>query len=228
MRRRWIAIGLGAVLLFAVGMAIGRQSDSPEAASPTTTTVTVKAAAPAQHAAEKAAKPESGYARTRDGAVSAAAAYVGSLDGRALLDPTTLSRRLTDITSSEARAGLVRAYVAAAEQAREQLGIGTAPEPIVIFRASPIGYRVDRFTPAAATIAIWRVGIVGSGATAEPQQSWRTETVSLVREHETWKIAALRSEPGPTPPLPTSVAPTEAATLFASIPEFEEFERELP
>jgi len=226
-RRSWIAIGLGAILLFAVGMAIGRQSDSPEAVRPSTATVTVTEATPAARPAKEADKP-GGFARSRHGAVSAATAYVGSLDGRTLLDPTTLRQRLTDITSSEAREGLLLAYVAAAKQARKQLGIGTAPEPVVILRASPVGYRVDRFAPTAATISIWRVGIVGSGATAEPQQSWRTETVSLVWEDKAWKVAALRSEPGPTPPLPTSVATTEAAALCTSIPEFEEFARELP
>ena len=227
MRRSWIALGFGAVLLFAIGMAVGRQSESPEAVQPSTATVTVTEATPAARPAKEADKP-AGFARSRHGAVSAAAASIGSLDGRTLLDPTTLRQRLTDITSSEAREGLILAYVAAAKQARKQLGIGTAPEPVVILRASPVGYRVDRFAPTAATISIWRVGIVGSGATAEPQQSWRTETVSLVWEHETWKVAALRSEPGPTPPLPSSAAMSEAADLFASLPEFEEFARELP
>jgi len=226
-RRSWIALGFGAVLLFAIGMAVGRQGASREAAQPSTATVTVTEATPAARPAKEADKP-GGFARSRDGAVSAATAYVGSIDGRTLLDPTTLRQRLTAITSSDARAGLVRAYVAAAEQAREQLGIGTAPGPVVILRASPVGYRVDRFAPTAVTVSIWRVGIVGSGATAEPQQSWRTETVSLVWENETWKVAALRSEPGPTPPLPSSAAMSEAADLFASIPEFEEFARELP
>ena len=227
MRRSWIALGLAAVLLFTIGMAIGRQGDSPEAASPPAATVTVTEATPAPRAA-KATDRAAGFARTRDGAVSAAAAYVGLLDGRVLLDPAALSRRLAEIASSEARDGLVRAYVAAAEQARKQLGVGTAPEPVVILRASPVGYRVDRFAPTAATVSIWRVGIVGSGATAEPQQSWRTETVSLVWQDNAWKVAALRSEPGPTPPLPSSAARSEAAELFRSIPEFEEFARELP
>jgi hypothetical protein len=224
-RRRWLALGLVAVLILAIGMAIGRQSDSPQAASPATATVTVTEAS---RPARRTDNTESGFARTREGAVSAAATYIGSLDGPALVDPATVTRRLTDITSSEARAGLIRAYVVAAEQARTQLGIGTAPEPIVILRASPVGYRVDRFTPRAATIAIWRVGIVGSGATAEPQQSWRTETVSLVWEKKTWKVDALRSEPGPTPPLPAAATTSTATELFTSIPEFEEFERELP
>ena len=187
-------------------------------------TVTADASKPAR----KSREPDVGFARTRDGAVSAAATYIGSLDGRALVDPAIVRRRLTEVTSSEAREELVRAYAAAAEQARTQLGVGTPPEPVVILRAAPVGYRVDRFTPRAATVAIWRVGIVGSGATAEPQQSWRTETVSLVWERKTWKVAALRSEPGPTPPLPTSATTSTASELFTLIPEFEEFQRELP
>ncbi len=227
MRRSWIALGLAAVLLFAIGMAIGRRGDSPEAASPSTATVTVTDVDPAARPARTTHKP-AGFARTSAGAVSAAAAYVGSLDGRVLLDPAALSQRLAEIASPEAREGLVRAYVAAAEQARKQLGVGTAPEPVVIIRASPVGYRVDRFAPSAATVSIWRVGIVGSGATAEPKQSWRTETVSLVWQDKAWKVAALRSAPGPTPPLASSAATSEAAELFTSIPEFEEFARELP
>ena len=226
MRRSWIALGFGAVLLFAIGMAIGRQRDAPEASSPPTATVTVTEATPARPS--RTTHKPAGFARTREGAVTAAAAYVDSLDGRVLLDPTALSRRISEIASSEAREGLVRAYVAAAEQARKQLGVGSLPEPVVILRASPVGYRVDRFTPVAATVAIWRVGIVGSGATAAPQQSWRTETVSLVWEDKTWKVAALGSETGPTPPLPGSAATSEAGELFTAIPEFEEFARESP
>ncbi len=227
MRRSWIALVLGAVLLFAIGMAVGRQGNSPEAASPPRATVTVTEAARAPRPAKTTDKP-AGSARTREGAVSAAAAYVDSLDGRILLDPTALSRRISEIASSEAREGLIRAYVAAVERTRKHLGVGTAPEPVVILRTSPVGYRVDRFTTAAATVAIWRVGIVGSGATAAPQQSWRTETVSLVWEDKTWKVAALGSETGPTPPLPGSAATSEAGELFTEIPEFEEFARELP
>ena len=227
MRRSWIALVLGAVLLFAIGMAIGWQRDAPEESSQPIATVTVTEATPGARPSRTTHKP-AGFARTRDGAVSAAATYVDSLDGRVLLDPTALSRRIAEIASSEAREDLVRAYVAAAEQTRKQLGVGTVPEPVVILRTSPVGYRIDRFTTAGATVAIWRVGIVGSGATAAPQQSWRTETVSLVWENKTWKVAALVSETGPTPPLPGSASTSEASELFTAIPEFEEFARELP
>ena len=102
--------------------------------------------------------------------------------------------------------------------------MGTIPAPVVIVRAAPVGYRVDGFNPRAATILVWRVGIVGSGADAELEQSWRTERVSVVWEHGDWKVAALATEAGPTPPLVTTAVSTPSE-LFASIPRFEEFSR---
>jgi hypothetical protein len=86
---------------------------------------------------------------------------------------------------------------------------------------------VDEFGREEATVSIWRVGIVASDPTVEPQQAWRTQTVSLVWEDEAWKIASFGSVPGPTPALDiTSVSPP--ADLFASVPRFEEFDGVVP
>ena len=224
--RRLLAFGLVALLLFALGIAIGRRSGSSatEAAPPTTVTV---AAGGAETSGETVPPPggrSSGYARTREGAVAAAADYLAALNGRVILDPAVVRRTLAPISTADAQESLARAYATAATQLRQQLGVGTVPEPVVVVRAAPVGYRVAGFARDAATVSIWRVGVVGSGATVEPQQSWRTETVALVWEGGTWKIASLRSAPGPTPPL--AGAPTPPAQLFASVPEFEEFGRE--
>lgn len=171
--------------------------------------------------------PRSAHARypmTRQGAVAAASAYVSALGGAALLSPTRVRSVVRAIASSSVRDRLAAAYVQAAAQAREQLGVGTIPAPVVILRAAPVGYRVESFRARAATIAIWRVGVVGSGAGAEPEQSWRTDRVSLLWEHGEWKVASLASEPGPTPPL-AAAAESTPAELFASIQRFEEFSR---
>lgn len=224
--RRWLAFGLVAILLFAVGIAIGRRSGSPTAEVAAATRVTVAApAAETARAGGEAVPPThgqaSGYPRTREGAVAAAADYLAALNGHVILDPVVVRRTLAAISAAGAREGLAQAYAAAATQLRQQLGIGTVPEPVVVVRAAPVGYRIAGYAPEAATVSIWRVGIVGSGATAEPRQTWRTETVSLVWEVGTWKIASLRSTPGPTPPL--AAAPTSPGQLFAAVPEFEEF-----
>jgi hypothetical protein len=166
--------------------------------------------------------------RTRAGAVAAASSYVSELDGRALLNSTRLRTIIGRIASSDARARLVAAYAQATSQARERLGVNTVPAPVVIVRAAPVGYRIDGFSNGAATISIWRVGIVGSGATVEPQQSWRTETVALTWEGGRWKVASFSSSPGPTPPLSTAAAPTSPGDLFAAVPQFEAFTRADP
>ena len=230
MRRRrgtWLALVSAGVALLAAGVLTGGQL-SPS--GPGTVSVTVTAAAPEVEGATGGAPPrppgDSPPARGRAGAVAAATTYLGALGGSALLDPAQLQRTLGSIASTAALRDLRRAYQQAALRAREQLGAGTTPKPVVIVRAAPVGYRVDHFSPDVATISVWRVGVVGSGATVEPQQSWRTETVSLVWEDGAWKVAALRSSPGPTPPLGTT--PATASDLFTSIPQFEEFRAAVP
>lgn len=230
-RRSWLTLGLAGILLLMIGAAIGSRG-SPEPDTVETHTVTVstpeaKANAVAGKPARDGGSSGSGYDRTRDGAVAAATAYIGALDGPAILDEPRLRKTLASIASAESLDGLVGAYEQAARQTRVRLGVGTSPEPVVILRTVPVGYRIDRFTPDAATVSLWRVGIVGSGATVEPQQSWRTETASLIWEGENWKVASFRSSPGPTPPL-TASAPTPAGELFVSVHEFEEFTRAIP
>lgn len=232
MRGRWLPLVLVAILLLAVGVAIGRRTGTSGSEARPTVTVTVSAAeaGTGSSAEESASTPNpqpSGFARTPEGAVAAATAYVAALGGPAILDPAAVRTTITAIASAGSRDDLVRAYELAAAQARERLGVGTSSDPVVVLRTAPVGYRVDGFHRRAATVSIWRVGIVGSGATVEPRQSWRTETVSLVWEDGTWKVDAVRSSPGPTPPL-AGPAATPPAELFAAIPRFEEFTRELP
>ena len=137
--------------------------------------------------------------------------------------------RIVDrIASTQARAGLISAYEQAAAQARERLGLGTVPAPVVILRAAPVGYRVESYSQGSAAISIWRVGIVGSGATVDPQQSWATERVNLVWQHGAWRVAAFSSTPGPTPPLPTTVTTTSRTELFRAVPAFQEFASATP
>ena len=67
----------------------------------------------------------------------------------------------------------------------------------------------------------------GPAFTLEPQQSWRTETVSLKWERGGWKVLWFESTPGPTPPL-DSATRSSPAELFAAVPQFSEFTRALP
>jgi hypothetical protein len=211
-------------------MTIGRRTaGSDRGSAPPTATVTATAPTETHRQANGGRPPRlraHSYARTSEGAAAAATAYLSALSGPILLDPDSVSRRLTKIVSAASRDELVSAYRTAAVRARGQLGVASASDPSLVLRAAAVGYRVDGFQRGAATVSLWRVGIVGGPSTVEPHQSWRTETVSLVWEGDTWKIDAVRSSPGPTPPL--AGVPTGYAELATAIPTFAEFTHELP
>lgn len=200
-----------AAVLLAIGIAIGSRIGSPRAP----TRVVTEQVAP-RNAYAGAASPH-----TRAGSVAAAARAITAFAGSVLLDPTRLRQVVARIAASSSRPQLTEAFEEASAQTRAKLGAGTVPRPVILLRAVPIGYRIERYSPEDATVAVWYVGVVGSGATVQPQQSWRTQTVNLVWEHGGWKVASFASSTGPTPALATeSDTPTD---LFAAIPRFQEF-----
>ncbi|HEU6445177.1 MAG TPA: hypothetical protein VFL61_08985 [Gaiellaceae bacterium] len=228
MRRRWPLLVLAMFLLLVLGIAVGRQTTGPAAQPPVTVTVTAPESGDAGPESEEPPTSQaSGWARTPEGAVAAARAYLTALAGPAIVDPGSLRTTLTAIASASSRDTLVRAYELAASQTREQLGIESGSDLSLLLRTASVGYRIDGFHPDVATVSIWRLGIVGSGTTIAPRQSWRTETVSLVWEDGAWKLDALRSSPGPTPPL-SGPGATPPAELAAAIPTFESFTDEHP
>jgi hypothetical protein len=211
-----------ALALVAIGIAIGSRIASPrETAVPgATTTIAVTKA----HGAPSPPSPaHTSPAPTRAGAVAAAARSITAFDGDVLLHPTRLRAVVGRVASTESRAELTAAFDEASARTRAKLGAGTAPAPVIVLRSVPVGYRIEQFSRRGVTVAVWYVGIVGSGATVQPQQSWRTQVVSLVWENGAWKVNSFRSSAGPTPPLSTAEAPGSAAELFATVPRFQEF-----
>jgi hypothetical protein len=222
-RRSWLWHGLAALALVALGIGIGSRIAAPSGSSPAASTAT------SAQAAEVPAKPTRPMrpVRTESGAVAAAASAVELLDGPALLDSARIHRLVDRIAASSARTTLGRAYAQGAVEVRARLAVDSVPAPVVILRSALAGYRVESYKRSAATVAIWRVGIVGSGASVQPQQSWRTETVSLVWE-QGWRVTSFASTPGPTPPLPQAADATTTGDLFAEIPRFTPFSHAEP
>jgi hypothetical protein len=219
--RRILLAGAGALIALALGIAIGTRMASPG----TSTRVVTERAAPTTRAAQAPGRPATrtaSSARTRTGAVAAAARSITAFAGNVLLQPSRLRALVARIASTASRRQLTEAFEEASAQTRAKLGADTVPRPVIVLRAVPVGYRVEQYSPVQATVAVWYVGIVGSGATVQPQQSWRTQTVTLVWEHGAWKADSFASSVGPTPALATSEAEAPGA-LFAAIPRFQEF-----
>ncbi len=223
--RRILAWVVAAFALLAIGLAIGSRIASPESTPRAATTASVASDSDGSTRSGPTSAPT---ARTRAGAVAAAALSITAFDGDVLLHPERLRGVVGRIASTSSRERLVEAFSKASAQTRAKLGADTVPQPVIVLRSVPIGYRVEQFSKREATVAVWYVGIVGSGATVEPQQSWRTQLVSLVWEHGTWKVSSFESSPGPTPPLSTAEAVQPPGDLFAAIPRFEEFKRAEP
>ena len=218
-----LASALAALTLLAFGVVIGSRFATPQHPSAAT-----RPASPDGPRTDPIRPAVASARRTRPGAVTAAAHAVTAFDGDVLLEPTRLRTVVSRIASRGSRHQLIAAFADASAQTRAQLGADTVPRPVIVLRSVPVGYRVERYSSAAATVSIWYVGIVGSGATVQPQQSWRTQVVSLVWEAGAWKVSSFASSPGPTPPLSTVETAYAPGDLFAAIPRFEEFERAEP
>ena len=218
-----LASALAALTMLAFGVVIGSRLAPPQRPSAAT-----RPASPAGQRTDPIGPAVASARRTRPGAVTAAARAVTAFDGDVLLEPTRLRTIVSRVASRGSRHQLIAAFAEASSQTRAKLGADTVPRPVIVLRSVPVGYRVERFSAAEATIAVWYVGIVGSGATVQPQQSWRTQVVSLVWEAGAWTVSSFASSPGPTPPLSTVETAYAPGDLFAAIPRFEEFERAEP
>jgi hypothetical protein len=216
-------VALAVLTLLAIGVAIGKQVAPARHPS-----VATRAGSSDVPRADPAQRSVASARRTREGAVTAAVGAVTAFDGEVLLEPARLRTVVTRIASRGSRLNLIAAFAEGSAQTRAKLGADTVPRPVIVLRSVPVGYRVERYSSADATVAVWYVGIVGSGATVQPQQSWRTQLVSLVWEAGAWKVSSLASSPGPTPPLSTVETAYAAGDLFAAIPRFKEFERAEP
>jgi hypothetical protein len=220
-RRKLLTRTAAALALLGLGVALGSRIASPA----DTTIVHARTVATPTGAAVRrpARRAHASPQPTRASAVAAAGRSITAFDGAVLLQPRRLQAVVARIASAESREQLANAFSAASAQTRAELGAGTVPAPVIVLRSVPIGYRVESFSAQTATVAVWYVGIVGSGATVEPQQSWRTQVVSLVFEGGAWKVSSFQSAAGPTPPLSTADAPAAPGELFAAIPRFQEF-----
>jgi hypothetical protein len=213
---------LAVLVALGIGIAIGSRISSPHAQSPQVTDRS-SGRGSSSRTTPRRQTPVS-ERRTPSGAVAAAARSITAFDGDVLLEPARLRSIVARIASARSRGRLIEAFDEASAQTRAKLGADTVPKPVIVLRSIPVGYRIERLSVDEATIAIWYVGIVGSGATVEPQQSWRTQIVTLVWEAGDWKVSSFASSAGPTPPLSTTDVTASPGHLFAAIPRFEEFD----
>lgn len=186
-----------------------RHSASPEAAD----------SAPPGPTTEENGAP-AGFARTGQGAVAAAAAFVTT--GQALLDidPLAAEEAVRRMAASATADAQVREVLARLADVRETLAPGTGP---IVYRQSPISWRMDGYTPDRARVAVWSVGVLSREGIAPPQAGWTTSTFDLIWERGDWRIWAETVTAGPAPLLDDSATPATSSQLATALRGFTDF-----
>ena len=246
-----LAMVLAAMVLFLGGLVVGRatmtRAEGGAAAPGTTAAAPAATAGTAPAVTSDTAAPEAGaaassqvgprrfehgvgvgYARSRDGAVAAAANYSTVLSSALILDDARRRAAIDTLAAPEARRRLQRAFDQAVASIRAGLGMtGPAGDTTqVLLRATPVGWRVEQYGKGSARVAIWVTSVGGSlggeSGTVPVREGWGTTTVSLRWVGGDWKQVASTTTDGPVP-IADVAPPTAAGELVSKANEFKEF-----
>jgi hypothetical protein len=248
-----VTLVLAAVILFLGGLVVGRASmnGSPQASSTGATTPPAATTAPPATAAtgdgtaaassasgatasravgprRQVAEVGVGYAHSQDGAVAAAANFTRVLSSDLILDAARRRAAIDVLAAPEARGRLQKSFDQAVASLRQGLGVtgAAAKDTQVLLRATPVGWRVERFDNNRARVAIWVTSVGGSlGGTngAVPvREAWGTTTVDLRWAGGDWKQVDSTTVDGPVP-IADVAPPTATPELLGKANEFKEF-----
>lgn len=149
-----------------------------------------------------------GYARDEQGAQSAAANYAVALGSDGMFDKGRRDAIVNTVYAPDvaaARRGDLDG-VYSSEGFLTGIGLkrdGTAPAGMTfISRFSPVGAKVESFTPSTASVSVWYsalFGLAGEGSQNPVTESWYTNTFALKWVNGDWKVTDFTQKDGPVP-----------------------------
>ena len=147
---------------------------------------------------------------SRAGAVQAATRYLAELSAAGVSGSGRARRVVEAATTGSLQAKLLKALpgVAGAIQARL-----TGSRSADVFAGWPLGFRVERFAASQAMVALWHLDVGASSALELMTAQYTTTTYSLRWINGMWRVYAVSSVPGPTPP--SASAPAVEVDQFA-------------
>lgn len=211
-RRSRIPAAVALVVALAAAAVVGRLT-TPTADAPPLPRPEPVATTPGLGATRTMAGIPVGYARTREGAVAAMAAY-----GRVLADPRV---QLDDQRRRQVAEAVGTARYARALEGSETgfaalrdgpVGQALRPGARAIFLAIPVAYRTLSFDRTRTVIVSWGVAIAASDTGIQPRAGWDTTTTTAVWEHGDWKVDRVSSTSGPVPA--GTAAPSQPASFI--------------
>lgn len=147
-----------------------------------------------------------GYARTREGAQSAAANYSTAYGSSAMFKPASRQAVISAVAAPTAKAGLLTRADGAFAAQNALFGLdaeGNPPKGLTfVCRALPVGTKVAAYTPDSATVEVWGAGLIGlagPGSSKPVSEAWTTTTMRLSWADGDWKLVDFSQKEGPTP-----------------------------
>ncbi|MEU5214117.1 hypothetical protein [Streptomyces sp. NPDC020742] len=207
---------VGVIVLLLAAIAFANRGGSGNNESPSDDSAKDAAAGPARPTAPTGTKPVSGknggiatgFAKTEQGAQSAAANYVVALSSDGMY---TAQRRDAIVNSvytpavAAARKGSLR-KVYSDPKFLAQVGLkpdgGTPSGMTFVSRANPVGTKAEKFDGTTAKVAVWYsqlFGMAGQGSRNPVAESWYTSTMELQWVDGDWKVAGFSQKAGPAP-----------------------------
>lgn len=217
---RRVGIAIGLLSLVALGFALGRM------ASPAPAVVSAPASATPSVSAAPAAPSRGPAPNTPMGAITAAARADCILGGPLVSQPARYQVALAAILAPD-KAGAAAA-IAHQESAQldQQTGLvsAAAQGTKTYVTCVPLGYRVESYAPATASVSVWTEQIVAVEGRVAPTSSYVTETLHLVWTGGAWKLESSELLDTQWAPAPRQTALAQSTTLPAQLVNFTAFE----
>jgi hypothetical protein len=217
-RSRWLKIGggvLAGVVLLAAGFGVGRVS-APAATGGGQQRASVSAASGPGPTRVENGVPV-GYAHTPEGAVAAATNFETVMSGSLIAQPNKFAAAVGSMVAPDATDKL-RLYGQKGPASFQQvMGLVSYAQQgrMVVFRAIPIAYHLDRYGDKAAQVSMWVEVMVAIDGAKPLQETWATDVYGLEWVSGDWKLATTDGgSEGPTPviaqsPVTTSQLPVQ-------------------
>ncbi|WP_312847028.1 hypothetical protein, partial [Streptomyces sp. WAC05858] len=149
----------------------------------------------------------SGFAKSEQGAQSAAANYAVALGSADMYNSDRRHEIVPQIFTSAAadrlRTRLDKAY---SKASLERIGLdanGKAPDGMTyVSRTAPVGTKVGTISDTSATVAVWCTGVFGTageGSKNPVTNDWFTLTLKLRWVNNDWKAESYSQKAGPAP-----------------------------
>ncbi|AOP50441.1 hypothetical protein [Streptomyces lydicus] len=149
-----------------------------------------------------------GFAKTEQGAQSAAANYVVALSSDGMYKSnqrdTIVNAVYTPSAATARKDSLRKVYTDPKFLGR--IGLkpdGTAPGGMTfVSRANPVGTKTEKFEATTAKVSVWYsllFGIAGQGSQNPVAESWYTSTMQLQWVNGDWKVVGFTPKAGPAP-----------------------------